>query len=335
MSKEAMLYEKLEDNQVRCNLCAHRCKICEGSLGICQVRQNRGGRLYSLVYGKPVALNIDPIEKKPIFHLYPGSTSFSIATVGCNFRCGFCQNWNISQASVSEGRGQFVEPQQIVDSAKEHGCQSISYTYTEPTIFFEYACDIARLAHAEGMANIFVTNGYMTAGALKTIAPYLDGANVDLKSFREDFYRRICKAGLEPVLSSIRLMRELDIWVEVTTLVLPGQNDSKEELTQIAGFIADVGVEIPWHISRFHPDYKMTHLRSTPVDTLKLAIDIGKQAGLRYIYVGNVPGEESESTFCFDCGRLLIQRYGFAVLKNELSERRCPSCGATIDGIGM
>lgn len=335
MAKEAMLYEKLEDKRVRCKLCAHGCQISEGALGICQVRQNRKGTLYSLVYGKPVALNVDPIEKKPLFHLYPGSTSFSISTVGCNFKCEFCQNWRISQASVSGFTGRSVEPQEVVDSAKDHGCQSISYTYTEPTIFFEYAYDIARLAYLEGMANVFVTNGYMTAEALKTIAPYLDGANVDLKSFQDDYYRRLCKAKLEPVLSSIRLMRELDIWVEVTTLILPGQNDSKAELAQIANFIAEVGIEIPWHISRFHPDYKMTHLHSTPVDTLKLAIDIGKQAGLRYVYVGNVPGEESESTFCFDCGRLLIQRYGFTVLKNEVREGRCPSCGVSIDGVGM
>lgn len=337
MLKEALLYEKVLPDKVSCYLCAHRCLIKEGNRGICGARENQGGSLYSLIYGKAIACHIDPIEKKPLFHFLPGSTSLSVATAGCNFRCSFCQNWQISQASKGSLKipGEEISPQELVKAAKRNGCQSISYTYTEPTIFFEYAYDTAKLARAEGLFNNFVTNGFMTKEALKTISPYLDAANVDLKSFREDFYKKLCGASLEPVLDSIRLMKGLNIWIEVTTLLVPGQNDSEEELREIAKFIASCGKEIPWHISRFHPDYKMTDGYSTPIGTIKKAREIGLDAGLRYVYPGNIPGEEGESTFCYQCGQRLIARYGFSILENRVKEGRCPECAVKIDGVGL
>jgi len=338
MLKEAMLYEKLEGkkgNRVHCFLCNHQCKISDSKFGVCRVRQNRGGMLYTHVYGETIAANIDPIEKKPLYHFLPGSSSFSIATKGCNFQCGFCQNWQISQTS-EDGRdlaGRPFAPADIVQRAKAEGCQSIAYTYTEPTIYFEYAHDTAELAHREGTYNIFVTNGYMTAKAIKTIQPYLDGANVDLKSFRNDFYRKTCNGKLQPVLDTIRLMRELDIWVEVTTLVVPGQNDNPAELKDIAEFIADVDTDIPWHISRFHPDYKVRDGGATPVKTLQKAKSLGREAGLKYIYVGNVMGEDRD-TDCPKCGDTLIRREYFAPNQIRVTDdSNCPSCGEHIAGV--
>ncbi len=257
------------------------------------MRRNVDGTLYSTVYGEPIAMHVDPIEKKPLRHFLPGTMTYSIATVGCNFRCGFCQNWQISQSSAngstSRTRSQAIAPRRIVALAQENRCPSISYTYTEPTVYFEYAYDTAQISHAEGLKNIFVTNGFMTREALETISPYLDAANVDLKSFSDSFYRKQCKGRLEPVLETIRLMKRLGIWVEVTTLVIPAENDSEAELRQIADFLASVSREIPWHISRFHPDYKMTDHDATPRDTLSLAAELGSSAGLTSVYIGNVP----------------------------------------------
>lgn len=336
MFKEALLYKKAEDKRTDCFLCNHYCKIKEGKFGICGVRKNVEGVLYTIAYGKAIAANIDPIEKKPIFHMLPGSKSFSIATIGCNFRCGFCQNWQISQTAEAMKLGvkaYDMPPEDIVKQAKGYGCKSISYTYTEPTIFFEYAYDTSKLAKDEGLYNIFVTNGYMTKEALEMIHPYLDAANVDLKFFNDEKYRKMCGARLEPVLEAIRLMHKLNIWVEVTTLVVPEQNDSAEELKMIASFLVEVGKEIPWHISRFHPDYKILNLESTPLSKLKEAYKIGKDAGLRYVYIGNVP--EEEMTYCYSCGKDLIRRFGFEVLKNELKDAKCPKCGAIIDGVAL
>jgi pyruvate formate lyase activating enzyme len=332
MQKEAMLYEKSDNNAVRCKLCAHRCTIAEGQFGFCGVRQNQKGTLYTLVYAEAIAAHIDPIEKKPLYHFFPGSTSFSLATIGCNFRCGFCQNWQISQTSKRnrDYEGEQLLPEEIVRTAQSRKCKSISYTYTEPTIFFEYAFDTAQLAKREGLYNNFVTNGYMTEEALLAIQPFLDAANVDLKSFREDFYLNNCKAHLEPVLESIKLMKKLDIWVEVTTLIIPGQNDSSQELAAIAGFIASVGKDIPWHISRFHPDYKFTERIPTPLESLKKAYKIGKDAGLRYVYMGNV--SEASDTLCHSCSKTLIKRFYFDVSENNLQNSRCRFCGAKIDG---
>ncbi|MCM8781164.1 MAG: AmmeMemoRadiSam system radical SAM enzyme [Candidatus Omnitrophica bacterium] len=332
--KEALLYEKLEDNSVVCNLCSHTCKIPERRFGICGVRQNIDGNLYTHVYGKAIACHIDPIEKKPLYHFFPGSSALSVAAIGCNFRCGFCQNWDISQRSVSNGdfSGEDLSCQEIVDLAIRHRCKSISYTYTEPTIFFEYAYDTARLARQKGLYNNFVTNGFMTKEALDMIRPYLDAANVDLKFFKEESYRRVCSARLKPVLDSIRYMRQLGIWVEVTTLVVPGENDSEEELKGIAEFLVSVDKDIPWHISRFHPDYKFTNYPSTPESTLRTAQSIGEAAGLNYVYVGNIWGWGND-TYCPDCKRLLIKREYFSVLEYNIKEGRCVYCKAVIPGV--
>ncbi len=330
--KEAMLYEKLEDSYVRCLLCAHQCKIGPSNFGFCGVRKNIQGSLNTLVYGKPIALNIDPIEKKPLYHFLPGSSSYSIAAEGCNFKCGFCQNWQISQIPKEAAASlNYIEPERVVSQAKFKGCLSIAYTYTEPTIFFEYAYDIAKLAKAEGLKNVFVTNGYMTKSALELINPYLDAANVDLKSFREEFYVKVCRGTLKAVLDSIKLMKKLNIWVEVTTLIIPGQNDSLKEIFDIAQFIANVGREIPWHISRFHPNYKFLDYECTPHETLKEAYNLGKKAGLRYVYLGNVP--ERCGTYCYACGKLLIKRDYFEISRNNIKNGKCSFCGIAVDGI--
>ncbi|NQT95852.1 MAG: AmmeMemoRadiSam system radical SAM enzyme, partial [Candidatus Omnitrophica bacterium] len=250
MKKEAMLYKKLQGEAVECYLCNHRCRLLESKYGFCGVRQNIGGTLYTHVYANIVANHVDPIEKKPLYHFLPGTSTYSIATIGCNFRCGFCQNWQISQLSTKDaGTGEYeLKPEEVVKEAQKSGCKSIAYTYTEPTIFFEYALDTARLAKEKGLYNIFVTNGYMTKEALDCINPFLDAANIDLKFFNDQTYKKICQGRLEPVLESIRHMKKLGIWIEVTTLIVPGLNDSEEELKGMAGFIADTGVEIPWHI---------------------------------------------------------------------------------------
>lgn len=334
MVKEAMLYERLEGGKVSCRLCAHRCSIAPSKFGICGVRENQAGKLVTHVWGEVIAAHTDHIEKKPFYHFLPGTSSFSIATAGCNFRCGFCQNWEISQASKGERefRGLRFLPEEIVLEARRRECLSISYTYTEPTIFFEYAFDTAKIACGDGLLNNFVTNGFMTAEALETIRPYLSAANVDLKSFREKTYKEICKGRLEPVLETIRLMRRSGIWVEVTTLVVPGVNDSEEELRDIASFLAGVDRDIPWHISRFHPDYEYADRRPTPLDSLKRACAIGRREGLRYVYMGNVPGE-GEDTSCPTCREVLIRRSGFHVESNIIKDSRCPACGTRIAGV--
>ncbi len=333
MLKEAMFYEKINNKMVNCNLCSHRCrKIAESKRGICGVRENRKGKLYSLVYNKVIARSVDPIEKKPLFQFLPGSLSYSIATVGCNFRCDNCQNFDISQLPKERKIiiGQKITPEEIVASAKRNNCKSISYTYSEPTIFFEYAYDIAKLAKKEGLKNVFVTNGYITPEALKEIGPYLDAANIDLKSFSEDFYHNNCGAHLEPVLEAIRLFKSLGIWIEIATLIIPTLNDSEDELHMIAEFIKGVGEEIPWHITQFHPMYKLPHLERTPVETLRQARKIGLETGLRYVYEGNVPGETGENTFCYNCGETLIRRFGYSIKGKIIS--KCPNCGTKIDG---
>lgn len=336
---EAMLYSKEADRKVRCNLCRHGCLIPEGDFGICKVRFNDAGTLYSIFYGKPIAMAIDPIEKKPLFHYRPGSTALSIATPGCNFQCSFCQNWDISQY----GRGaatriprQEVSPEAVVAQARAGRCASISCTYTEPTIFFEYAYDVAKLASGHRIGCNFVTNGYMTREAIDSIRPYLDAANVDLKAFRKETYRRVMKGQLDGVLDSIRYMKSLGIWVEVTTLVVPKMNDDPAELADIANFLVEVGRDIPWHISRFVPHHLMQDGEPTPLKTLQAAREIGRKAGLRYVYIGNVPGDDSENTFCWNCGEKLVARVGFAVKMNAITNRgECPSCRSKIDGVEM
>ncbi len=332
--KEALFYEKLDSQRVRCFLCAHRCHIEPDKFGFCGVRQNVNGKLFTYAYGKVIAANIDPIEKKPLYHFLPGSKSFSIATIGCNFRCGFCQNWEISQASFRaldvSGGGQ-LSPVDIVKQATENKCASISYTYTEPTIFFEYAYDTAKIAKEKGLFNNFVTNGFMTKEALEMIRPYLDAANVDLKFFKESSYQEVCSGRLQPVLDTIRLMKRYGIWIEVTTLVVPGSNDSPEELSAIARFIAEVDKGIPWHISRFYPDYNFSDRQATPLGKLKEAESLGRKAGLNYVYIGNVIGEGND-TYCPNCKKLLIRREGFSLLEYNISGNKCPYCKVAIPG---
>ena len=337
--KEAQFYRQLAEGAVECTLCPHFCKLKENQIGICRVRQNKNGKLYSLVYEKAVAVHVDPIEKKPLFHVAPGSQSFSMATVGCNFKCKFCQNYDISQVpdiNIIDHYSKQFTPRDLVEMAIRNRCQSIAYTYTEPTIYYEYAFDTAKLASEVGLLNVFVTNGYINPDPLMKIKPYLHAANVDLKSFRDDFYRKFTGARLQPVLDTLKLMKKLNIWVEVTTLVIPGENDSGEELLDIASFIKEeLGEETPWHVSRFYPQYNLQDHPPTPVSTLEKAYEVGKMQGLRYVYVGNVPGSDAENTICYNCGKILIKRFGYQINENNIVDGNCKFCGAKIDGLLM
>jgi pyruvate formate lyase activating enzyme len=332
---KAMLWERLGEDKVRCFLCSHHCKIRKGERGVCGVRENADGELVTLIYDKVIARNVDPIEKKPLFHFLPGSFSFSIATPGCNFRCLHCQNADISQMPRDSKviMGEPTSPEAIVETALRANCKSISYTYTEPTIFFELAYDTARLAVKEGLKNVFVTNGYITSEALDTIKPYLHAANIDLKSFRDDFYRKVCGARLEKVLDAIRHYHECGIWVEVTTLIIPGYNDDPSELRDIARFLVSIDKNIPWHVTQFHPTYKLFSQPRTPVEKLREARDIGFEEGLRYVYEGNVPGEGGEDTRCAGCGSLLIKRYGYIITEAGHRQGVCPTCGERLPGV--
>jgi pyruvate formate lyase activating enzyme len=299
------------------------------------VRENRNGKLISLVYSRLVAKGIDPVEKKPLYHFYPESSTYSIATVGCNFQCKNCQNSDISQLprETSTIVGEQTTPEELVDKVKRSGCKSIAYTYTEPTIFYEYAYDTAKLAHSEGLKNIFVTNGYITEEALKEIHPYLDAANIDLKSFSDSFYRNICGAKLKPLLESIKLYKELGVWIEITTLIIPTLNDSEEELKKIASFIKEeLGAGVPWHISRFYPMYMLIELPQTPLETIQKIKKIGKETGLHYVYEGNVPYEGAD-TLCPKCGEILIKRMGYNIFENRLKGSHCKNCNFKVDGI--
>jgi pyruvate formate lyase activating enzyme len=333
IKKKALFFKKNSDSSVECFLCSHRCIIGIGKRGICGVRVNVNGELETLVYGDLIARNVDPIEKKPLNHFLPGSFTYSIATVGCNFKCSFCQNWQISQFDPSQGThgGFSMLPEHVVDEAIFNNCQSISYTYTEPTIFFEYAYDISRLAKEKKLANIFVTNGYMSRDALTMIHPYLDACNVDLKAFSEAFYRKFCKASLQPVLDSIKYMKELGIWVEITTLLIPHQNDSDEELQAIAHFIASIDTNMPWHISRYRPEYQYSESPPTPLKDLQRAAEIGRKEGLHYTYLGNVI--EGNDTDCFSCQEKVIQRTGYVINNQLINESQCPHCRARIHGV--
>ncbi|MFO0698596.1 MAG: AmmeMemoRadiSam system radical SAM enzyme [Nitrospira sp.] len=362
----ALYYESLPDQFVRCTLCPHDCKIAPDHRGACGVRINRGGHLFTLVGNHIVSSEVDPIEKKPLFHFLPGSFAYSIATVGCNLRCRFCQNWTISQwpklkdladrgedASLTVsghppsewcagieppeerwGLGTEVVPFKLVEQAKRTGCTSIAYTYTEPTIFFELSLETARLASEAGLGNIFLTNGFISLDPLREIAPYISAANIDLKSFRDSYYKKLCGARVEPVLAAIREYKQLGVWIELTTLLIPGVNDEEQELKDIAHFIkAELGEDVPWHISRFFPAYKMEHWQETPIRSLLRAREIGQDEGLRYVYLGNVPQEEgAENTVCPGCGAVVIQRWELKVVENLLQAGRCPNCSQPVSG---
>jgi pyruvate formate lyase activating enzyme len=330
--KEAMLYEQLTDNKVKCNLCARHCTIPEGQVGFCLVRKNEKGRLYSLVYGKACSACVDPIGKKPLSHFYPGAQVLSIATVGCNFRCQFCDNWVISQERKIEGYN--FPPEEVVKSARDHGCQGISYTYTEPTIFFEYAYDTAQIAHGVGFFNTFVTNGYMTPEAVKTIAPVLDAATVDFKGGADpEFYKKFSSVpSVEPIFQSLKAMKANDIHIEITNLIVPKIGDSMERIRELATWTKEnLGKDTPFHLLRFHPDYQLTSQISTPIQTLEEAYMVARKVGLNYVYVGNVPGHRFENTYCPNCNELLIKRFSFEIVKwNLTKDMRCPACGQNI-----
>jgi len=323
------------DGSVRCGVCAHRCLVRPGRRGICGVRENRAGRLVSLAYGAVVAIGLDPIEKKPLFHVAPGSAAYSIATAGCPFHCTFCQNWEIAQGPRLglDLPTRPLPPDRVVARAVAQGAESIAYTYVEPTVFLEYALDTALLARRAGLCNLFITDGYATPEAVDLLAPVLDAANVDLKSFDDAFYRKLCGGRLAPVLESIVAMRRAGIWLELTTLIIPGRNDDEGELRALAGWIVEtLGVETPWHVSRFFPAYRMPDVPPTPLATLRRAADLGREAGLAHVYVGNAPELDLEDTHCVGCDRSLIERRGYRVRTHLTADGACPGCGRALAG---
>lgn len=336
--KEALFYETVGEKDVHCFLCPHHCRIKPGDRGRCGVRENNAGRLQALTYARPVAIHVDPIEKKPLYHFYPGSTAFSFGTMGCNFRCSFCQNADIAQAPFATGHitGSWLSPEEVVDAAVNFDSETIALTYTEPTVFMEYALETAQEARLRGLRNVFITNGFMSTQALDAIVPYLDAANVDLKAYDDDFYREQCGARLKPVLETIRLMKAKGVWVELTTLIIPDLNDDLEELRRLAEFIAMTGEDIPWHVSAFHPAHRLLDRGTTPVDTLRIARRIGNEAGLKYVYIGNTPDEEGRHTFCPGCGIKLIDRSDYVGQATpELVQGACARCGDQLHGVGL
>lgn len=337
MISHAWLSEK-RNGKILCLACSQRCMLGEGETGICGIRRNDNSQLQLLVYGRAAAYHTDPIEKKPLYHFLPGKEILSIGTYGCNFQCSFCQNATLSQhypRPVEYGRAYDLMPSRIVDLASAASVPAVAFTYNEPAVFFEYAFDTMVLAHEKNIKTVFVSSGYESEDALMKAAPYLDAINIDLKSFRDDFYKSLCGARLNPVLKAIRKTYELGIWLEITTLVIPGHNDSEEELRNMARFIADISVDIPYHISRFHPDNRMTDTTATPVETLIKAYNIARQEGLRYVYTGNVHDPEHSSTDCPSCGHTLIHRTGALGqnVKTRMNGNQCPHCSETIAGV--
>lgn len=339
MSSPAWLSHKLDDGRIACDACNQHCKLSEGEYGVCGIRKVENGGLQLLTYGLAAAVNVDPVEKKPMFHFLPGSRIFSFGTVGCNFSCKFCQNADISQYPKEHNHeiiGQPLSPQKAVDLALEYECQSMAYTYNEPVVFFEYTYDTAKIAHEAGLKNVYVTSGYETHKAIDTIAPFLDGMNIDIKGYSQSFYKDICGSSLKPVLDTIEYAHQKGIWIETTTLLIPGLNDSDEEIRAIAEYQAALDPSMPWHISAFHPMYKMLDRPRTPASTLVRAYNIGKEAGLKYVYVGNIDDEDRESTYCPGCGKMVIDRQGYIgqYVTNHLDkEGNCPYCKTHIAGV--
>ncbi len=334
--KEAKFYKKLNNGNVQCELCNHFCIIRDNQTGFCRARKNKKGKLVSLVYGYPVALNADPIEKKPLFHFMPTSYTYSLGTLGCNFRCANCQNWDISQAEDIESKIDnlsFYSPEKIVEDAIYNECASISYTYTEPTIFTEYALDIMKLAHSRGLKNVWVSNGFMSEKCLEEILPFLDAINIDLKSMDDDFYQKNCAARLKPVLENLIRIKKEQIHLEITTLIIPTLSDNIDMLSKIANFIVnELGTDTPWHISKFSPEisWKLKDLPVTGDDIIYEAYEIGKEAGLKYVYVGNLPGDQKENTYCPKCGELCVRRFGYHIERLD-NNGFCPKCDTDLD----
>ena len=329
---KAMFYEKLKNNFVRCDLCPNNCVLKENEVGTCGVRQNIGGELFSLVYNQPVSIHIDPIEKKPLYHFYPGTNILSIATVGCNLRCNFCQNWTISQTRPKETQAYQATPEQIIAMAKEYDCQSIAFTYTEPTVFYEYMLDIAKLAKEEGLKTVMVTCGYINEKPLRELVKYMDAANIDLKGFSDEFYSTYTTGSLQPVLNTLQIAKEEGMFFEITNLVIPQANDDPILIRAMCKWIKEnIGDEYPLHFSRFFPQYKLTNRPPTPVKTLEMAYDIAVEEGLKYVYIGNV-GNIGEDTYCSNCGKLLIDRSGYSLEEINIKNGKCKFCGEEIFG---
>lgn len=337
--QEAKFYKKLDEKIAQCRLCSHFCAIKDGQSGNCLARANKSGKLYSLVYGYPVALNIDPVEKKPLFHFMPGTKSYSLGTLGCNFHCKNCQNWDISQEQHIKEREKLMEytpPEKIVEEALGNECQSISYTYNEPTIWTEYALDIMKLAQEKKLKNIWVSNGFMADECLEAITPCLDAINIDIKSFDDEFYRENCGARVQPILENCKKIKNKNIHLEITTLIIPTLSDSPDMLKKVADFIAsELGEDTPWHLSRFSPEisWELHKIPETEAETIYEAYEIGKKAGLKYVYIGNIPGDQKENTYCPACGELAVKRFGYDVERLD-NEGRCKSCDKDLDIIG-
>jgi pyruvate formate lyase activating enzyme len=329
--KEARFW-KNEGDRVKCELCPHYCKIADKKVGVCGVRENRDGKLYTLIYGKATSVTPDPIEKKPLYHFFPGSHSLSFGTVGCNFSCPFCQNYSISQARPGDAYLKRVEPEEVVPMIEKYRCDGASWTYNEPSIWHEFTYDCSKLVKEAGYYTNYVTNGYINEEPLREISPYLDAMNIDLKSIDDEFYRKFCKAKVQPVLDTLVLARELGIHIEITNLVVPGENDTNDDFEELTYWIVEnLGSETPVHFSRFHPDYKMLDKPRTPLKTLEVAYKAARIAGLKYVYVGNVPSNERENTFCPNCGNMVIQRFGFSISRYDLDGSKCGKCGETVD----
>lgn len=332
--KEAMFYQKLANKAVYCQLCPRGCVIADKKRGFCRVRENQQGTLYSLVYAKPVSIHIDPIEKKPLFHFLPKTSAFSVATVGCNLSCKFCQNWEISQSSPEEVDSVYLEPEDLVKKAKESGSPTIAYTYTEPTIFYEYILETARLARKEGLKNIMHSSGYINEKPLRELCPYLDAANLDLKGFSDDYYAKMSNGTLNPVLESLKILKQEGVHLEITNLVLSGYNDDEDTVIKMCLWIKDnLGPDTPLHFSRFFPMYKLANLEPTPLSVLERVRKIALDCGLKYVYIGNWPGNPAENTYCPECKRIVIERKGYFVVQDNIEDGKCQFCGEEIKGV--
>lgn len=331
--KEAFFYASMGD-EVRCGLCPHNCLLSEGHIGLCRTRKNIRGKLYTLAYGNPCAINIDPIEKKPLYHFLPGSEAFSIATAGCNFTCLNCQNYHISQKSPVDIITTNVSPETIIKKCQDANCKAIAYTYTEPTVFYEYMYDIAQLAHEEGIRNVMISNGYINPGPLKKLIPLLDAVNIDLKAMDEEVYKNLNGGSLKPVLHTLKILKDMGVWIEITNLLVPGYSTHPDLMQQMCKWLVINGFsEYPLHFSRFFPTYRLKHLSSTPIATLKLARDIALQTGLKYVYLGNISESEHSNTYCPKCKKLLIERMGYLVRQMHIIDGKCPNCAHPIAGV--
>ena len=331
---EARFWEKLADRKVKCVLCPRECEVADVERGYCGVRENLGGDYQTLVYGTLCSANIDPIEKKPLFHYLPGTTAFSIATAGCNIECKFCQNWQISQFRPEQVDSVEVPPERLTASCRARGCPTIAYTYSEPVIFYEYMYDTAALARTQGIGSVMISNGYIQEKPLRELCRHLTGVKIDFKAFSEKFYAESCAGELKPVLKTLEILKDIGIWFELVVLVIPTLNDSPDETKQMSKWVLKhLGPDVPMHFTRFHPTYRMTNLPRTPVSTLARCRDIALDEGVHYVYAGNVPMHPGENTYCHHCRTELIRRVGFRVASNRIDRGRCPECSTSIPGV--